>query len=1311
MEFRRSDWFLGEFSPVLTRCSFFVAASKRGKQIVLSIAGWEFVDRIKYGELTFMNETETPDRNEDDMVIENNNAFLMAMGAGSRIEIHAADRSKESWTQLEMTASAGDTTITVQEHTGWDVGDKIAIASTSNDYTQDEEFSVLAISEDGKTITLGDENGNPTALDFTHLGVTQEYDNGRAGEDHRAWDVEVRAEVALLSRNITIQGDEDSGEDGFGGHTMIMNGAEQHISGAEFYRMGQEDILGRYPIHWHMLGEGAEGQYVEGVSVHSSYQKGATIHGTSNIRYEDNVIFDHVGHGLFFEDGSENNNQIYGNLVFGTKESLTGEPIPTDAEHVSSYWIENPNNAFIGNHAAGSQSNGFWIFEGQLHGLSALTDVGDPGQLHDLVFIGNTSHTGSGAGGAGGTDKLLGIDGTIIDDLDFRQSTLVAEFGVIEGFTAYEGNVWSLTHEMVFSDSSFTDVRFFSRHENVIQDTVFDGGTLVLYRDGGNQYNDVLMTGGARIAPQSSDHVNTPQVFNNVVDGGSSLVGGTDSANQQSILDLDGTYTGVVGGFLTPGGVNSVFNANPGAVVFDGDLLSEYTVGATEVTALGINGAVRVLRAEDGESIDALSLSTDSRVRGDDNEDRSEANYEFYTTAGTPQDQIYLIDFADAPNVLTLNLANVRAGESVTYEVQNITQTGAVTGGIEVSTLNALVRSDETAYLHQGDSLYIRIVADRVEVQDERPVEDLLAQYRAFGKIEIAGLVQGGDSTAGNRAISTDLVTAVANMPVRVALPDPEPAAPAVDTNNSYIGYDLTLTEAQSVHEVTDTIATANFEVNYDVSSRTVSINGTFSDLASNITMMHLHAGAENLTGAVLGGLTIETLDSRNGTFSGDIVLSAAEAAAFIDGDTYVNLHAIDNPAGALRGQVEVYAAGDFVLDRYTSTSDTTLVTDDMARWSQAGTWGGAGIPDMNDIVVIGPGQTVILDATTSVTGIIVNGGVLIVEDMDGEIDLSTDYLLVINGGLFQAGTETDPLDTDFTLTLEGDDPEFDLHVTQILVGDVKNTVFADADDSPLAVVGQSGSAVVGQAYADQWHSVTFDQTMDDPIVAASIVTANGILPVHLRVQNVTESGFEFQLEEWQYQDGIHAQETVSWTAVERGIHTLEDGSIIQAGSTDVNHVTSRIEFSNAFDEGPVVIGQVASERGEQAVTDRILQVNQDGFNVFLQEEEASSDDGLHIAEDFHWIAFEEGAHANFAAGSLIADDSGSLVTFDAQYDGSILADMQTAYGLDTATVRFANTEDGTVEVYVQEEQSHDAEVDHLLENIAFVQTDEFLFA
>ncbi|MEP2783907.1 MAG: G8 domain-containing protein [Pseudoruegeria sp.] len=1130
--------------------------------------------------------------NEDEMdmtevVISDNNAYLMAMGEDSRIEIHAADVEKESWSQLEITANVGDSTITVQETTGWEIGDKIAIASTSDEWSESEEFTILDISEDGKTITLDGD------LTYSHRGETLHYENGLTGENALEWDVEIRAEVALLTRNVTIQGDEDSVEDGYGAHTMVMDGAEQHIEGAEYYRVGQVDELGRYPIHWHMLGD-AEGQYAKGVSVHESYQKGSTIHGTSNILYEDNVIYNTVGHGVFFEDGSENGNQIINNLVFNTKESQTGLPIPTDAENASSFWIENPNNVFIGNHAAGSESNGFWIIPAATpHGLSAKVDVGDAGLLSDLIFIDNVGHSAGEASdaGSGGTGKILGIDGRLTDDLAFRQSTLEADFASIDGFTAYGGEVWSLTHEMVFTDLAVIGADFFSRHGNYVENAVFDRATVSLYRDGGNQYSDVYATNWTRLLHGDSDHLDTANALNNFTLDDNSYFTFFDDLNEQQVtLDLDGSVTGIVGAFITPDGEGALFRASPDAVQIDGiaGYVSENTIGATEITALDITGSVRVVRS-DGEEVTDLPISEDSRRAGDGN---SDANYEIYTSTGMERDVAYLLDFEDLPEELILNLTGIRTGESAVYEVPGIAGSFTVTdGATEVLSYDDLLTSGTSAYYVDSNSgsVFIRLVGGESAVDPDRTVTDLLADYRANASITLA--ITGDNNTVahGARELSTDLLAAVdAQAPATIA------AAPEA--------------------------------------------------------------------------------------------LEAEEAAG----------------------------NSDYELVRYESTSDTTVVTEDMARWSDASTWGDAGIPGVDDIVVIGPDQTVVLDQSTLVKGIIVNGGELIIEDgADLTIDLSTDYLLILNGGLFQAGTENDLLDTEFTLTLEGDDPDMDLYVTQILAGDVANTVFADAQvvEAPLTIqtelIGQTGDLVIQQDDASQWHTVTFEQAMDDPIVAASVVTMDGENAVHIRVQNVTETGFEFQLEEWDYLDGYHMEETISWIAVERGEHTLSDGSVIQAGSTGVNSETSGISFDSAFDEGPIVIGQVASENGGDAVTDRISDVDQDGFNVFLQEEEAADYAGKHMIEDFHWIAFEAGTHENFSASSVVANASGTVVNFDDSYNGAVLADIQTFNGSDTASVRISDW----ANLLIQEEQSKDSEVNHYFEDVGLIQTDELLFA
>lgn len=1033
----------------------------------------------------------------NDIVIENNNAYMMAMGEGSRIEIHAADREKDSWSQLELTAKAGANTITIQDSAGWESGDKIAIASTSDDWQQAEEFTILDISDDGKTLTLDGE------LQFQHRGETLEYNNGQTGEDYREWDVDIRAEVALLSRNVTIQGDADSVEDGFGGHIMAMHGAEMHLEGAEFFQMGQESILGRYPIHWHMLGD-AEGQYALNNSIHSSYQKGSTIHGTSNLLYEGNVVYDTVGHGVFLEDGSENHNHIYGNLVFSTQENDEGLPIPTDREHVSSFWIENANNYFIGNHAAGSESNGFWIIpQATPHGLSASTYVGDGSSLSDLTFISNTAHTNSGEGGAGGRDKALGIDGVLMNNLDFRAKTLDGDFGaVIQDFTAYEGAVWSATTEVAFSDSAFVDSRFFIRHENYVEDTLFakensGAAQVILYRDGGNQLNGVHLADGVLFRLMDSDHQNGADMFNNLTFDGSTSQNmmwwtAKNAVYQKTLIDVDGAFTGVPGTTLVPDTVLGAFKAPPGAEYSAAykSWLTQHTVGATEVSLfdndgdkIALTSAFRILR-NDGESSDDHPTSKDQRSEGDrsnGNNDRSNATYEFNTATGMSQDVAYLLDVdlgdlsAEEPMHLTLNLTHVMEGQSAVYEIPGIANGFSANNGIEVSNLDALLTSSEAGYFADdaSGSVFVRLVADDKEVYEDRPVDDLAADYRASSNITLE--IIGQDILDhGNLELSTDLISAIDNQePLDEAkLAD---VAEAKDANDFYIAYQQRLTEDQSTFDVLDTKAEGRFDVNFDVANKTVWVEGQFENLASDITMAHLHIGAEGQDGDSIVGLNISSSDARNGSFSGSAVLTDVQMDALLADEAYVNIQTNDHLGGELRGQIEMQEAGDFFINRPESGSETTLVTDEMSRWSNAATWSEK-MPSEQDIVVINEGETVILDKSVMVKGIIVNGGELIIED-DAEltIDVATDYLLVINGGLFQAGTEENPLDTNFTLTLEGDDPDFDLEVSTILNGEYDNVVTPYISEASTRM----DDTLLGSAGNDWFHGSHGDDVID----------------------------------------------------------------------------------------------------------------------------------------------------------------------------------------------------------------------------------------
>jgi autotransporter-associated beta strand protein len=284
---------------------------------------------------------------------------------GGRLEFHGEERV--SWTRLGANAAAGASSLTMLEPVDWRPGEEILITSTSTNWNQAEKRVVASVTPDGLTVHL------TSPLTHFHSGETRTHTRPTDG---KTWSIDLRAEVGLLSRNVLIQGDAQSEVSGFGGHIMVMNKegccetpGVGNIQGVELYRMGQKGMLGRYPFHWHMLLNGGEGQYFRNNSVHRSFNRAITIHGTESTLVEDNFCYDHIGHGLFLEDGSERFNTIRRNVVVLSKRPAPGEEVtPSDNEldefqnrTPASYWITNPNNIFEDNVAAGTQGTGFWF--------------------------------------------------------------------------------------------------------------------------------------------------------------------------------------------------------------------------------------------------------------------------------------------------------------------------------------------------------------------------------------------------------------------------------------------------------------------------------------------------------------------------------------------------------------------------------------------------------------------------------------------------------------------------------------------------------------------------------------------------------------------------------------------------------------------------------------------------------------------------------------------------------------------------------------------------------------------------------------
>src|SRR5512139_4068690 len=297
---------------------------------------------------------------------------MMGMGdrgimlSGGTLNLHGNVRN--TWTKLAKTADAGSTSIEVLNAAEWKVGDEIVLASTDYDPRQAERRTIAAIS--GNTITLN------KPLEYMHFGKI-------------TFDVDERGEVGLLTRNIKVQASPDAAQTYKGGHIMAMVTSKMFVEGVELNRMGQNLELARYPIHWHLAGD-VKGQYIRNAAIHDTYNRCVTVHGTHNLRVENNVTYNTVGHCFFMEDGIEHGNQFVRNLAIQTKCHPTKPCVPTNLaasgitggaptgqarengqlskevlipsdNTAASFWITNPDNIYRDNVAAGSDQIGFWV--------------------------------------------------------------------------------------------------------------------------------------------------------------------------------------------------------------------------------------------------------------------------------------------------------------------------------------------------------------------------------------------------------------------------------------------------------------------------------------------------------------------------------------------------------------------------------------------------------------------------------------------------------------------------------------------------------------------------------------------------------------------------------------------------------------------------------------------------------------------------------------------------------------------------------------------------------------------------------------
>ena len=286
------------------------------------------------------------------------------------------------------------------------------------------------------------------------------------------------------------------------------------------------------------------------------------------------------------------------------------------------------------------------------------------------------------------------------------------------------------------------------------------------------------------------------------------------------------------------------------------------------------------------------------------------------------------------------------------------------------------------------------------------------------------------------------------------------------------------------------------------------------------------------------------------------------------------------------------------------------------------------------------------------------------------------------------------------TLTVSG--PGGDDGETKIEFVHVTEPTPVTTDEIPL----EAGEITLDH----NWMWVDFQQEFLDPIVIAGPASGNDLDPAVVRVGAVYDTGFWVRLQEWDYLDDYHEPESVSYMVLERGTHQLANGASFEAGRTDLKATSSfvSIPFGQAFGEPPVVLTTVTTSNEVDTIITQVQNVNENGFEVRLREQEASTQ--WHRWESIDYVALEisTGTIGDFAyevARTLdeVTDIPFNL-TFQSAFDAEplFLAHAQTSNGLDTAELRAANKTNTAVDIWVDEEQSADTETTHAPESVGY---------
>jgi FOG: PKD repeat len=236
----------------------------------------------------------------------------------------------------------------------------------------------------------------------------------------------------------------------------------------------------------------------------------------------------------------------------------------------------------------------------------------------------------------------------------------------------------------------------------------------------------------------------------------------------------------------------------------------------------------------------------------------------------------------------------------------------------------------------------------------------------------------------------------------------------------------------------------------------------------------------------------------------------------------------------------------------------------------------------------------------------------------------------------------------------------------------VPTTVDAEQETADIQI--ETGEIAVSSA----WVRVPLTSSFTNPIVVAGPPSFNKAQSCTVRIRNVDTTGFDIKLTEWDsLLKGTHPQETLSYLVIEKGHHTLPDGTAIEASSFTGTANGKTIPFISGFAKTPVVLATIASMNNTDTVGSRLKNITASHFTHHYQKNITQ-----YLADEtVHYIAWEPGSGTIGALRYAVVKTGNSVTSawYSVTYPNAfnrpplLLADMQTANDTRPVALRLQN--------------------------------------